>query len=428
MTSIISRRTLLKSGTAALSATALAASFTTPAFAAGRTIKIGVVSPETGPMAAFAEPTSFVLAEISKAMGGTINVGGVAHPFEFIVRDTQSNPNRAAEVTQDLILSEAVDIVLCYGGPENANPASDQCELNGVPCIASDLPIEPWFYGRGGNPDVGFDYTFCAFFDVPSYIMAMEAFLAKLDTNKIVGGLWPNDADGVAVSGAVTNIFGELGYDIIDPGRFDLPAGSYATQIAEFRAKNADIVQGVMPPPAFTLFWTQCAQQGYQPKAVIGAKSSEYPASVNPLGDKAIGISVPVWWTPKFPYPSSITSQSSMEIARSYEKASGRQWTAGIGSRHAMVEVIMDALSRTHDIDDPDSVRDALAATDIQTVCGQVNFTSGPVPNSSQMGVVMVQWDRAPEGYAFPLDMLVVDNTFQKAVSIDREPFPIPYS
>jgi len=428
MTQKVSRRYLLKRSTAALGALALTGSAASPAFAAGRTIKIGVVSPDTGHMAAFAEPTQFVLKAISDSMGGMVTIGGVSHPFEFIVRDTQSNPNRAAEVTQDLILNDAVDIVLCYGGPENANPASDQCELNGVPCLASDLPIEPWFFGRGGDPSVGFDYTYCAFFDVGTYINAMASFLEKLDTNKIIGGLWPNDADGAAISGAVKDVFPDQGYDIIDPGRFDLPAGSYATQIAEFRAGDAEIVQGVMPPPAFTLFWTQCAQQGYQPKAVIAGKSSEYPASINPLGDKAIGISVPIWWTPNFPYSSSLTGQSAREVAQAYEDAEKRQWTAGIGSRHAMIEVIMDALARTRDIDDPDSLRDALAATDLDTICGPVNFTTGPVPNTSKMGLVSIQWDRASEDYAFPFDMVVVDNTFQPAVAVERAPFPIPYS
>ena len=77
---------------------------------------------------------------------------------------------------------------------------------------------------------------------------------------------------------------------------------------------------------------------------------------------------------------------------------------------------------------EPDSLRDALAATDLDTICGPVNFTTGPVPNTSRMGLVSIQWDRATEDYAFPFDMVVVDNTFQPAVAVERAPFPIPYS
>ena len=96
-----------------------------------------------------------------KATGGVIINNGKTYPIQFVERDTQSNPNRAAEVTQELILGEKVDIVLCYGGPENANPASDQCELNGVPCLASDLPIQPWFFGRNGDPKVIAPFRVC---------------------------------------------------------------------------------------------------------------------------------------------------------------------------------------------------------------------------------------------------------------------------
>jgi branched-chain amino acid transport system substrate-binding protein len=206
MSQKITRRTLIKTTGGLLGATALSTVSVAPAFAAGRTIKIGVVSPDTGPMAAFAEPTEFVLSEISKALGGNVKINGVDHPFEFIVKDTQSSPNRASEVALELIQRHQVDIILCYGGPETANPASDQCELNGVPCIASDLPIEPWFFGRGGDPKVGFDWTYCAFFDSGTYANAMLSFMSKIENNKVVGGLWPNDADGIALSQAFTEM------------------------------------------------------------------------------------------------------------------------------------------------------------------------------------------------------------------------------
>lgn len=424
----ITRRAVLRAGVVTSIGALGAPLFTRAAKAEGREIKIGIVSPKTGAMAAFAEPTEFIMARIMDATGGTIENGGARYPIRFIERDTQSNPNRAAEVTQDLILSDEVDIVLCYGGPENANPASDQCELNGVPCLASDLPIQPWFFGRGGDLKKGFDYTFCAFFDVDTYSGSMLAFMDKLKTDRVVGGLWPNDADGNVMAKTFTETFVARNYTIVDPGRFDLPAASYSTQIARFRDAGVNIVQAIMPPPDFTLFWTQSAQQGFRPVAVIAGKSSEYPASVQPLGEKAVGVSVPIWWTPTFPYVSSLDGMSAQDTARAYEASTGRQWTAGIGSRHAMLEVIIDALKRAKDIEDRESVRDALAATKLDTICGKIDFTTGPVPNSAKLGLVSVQWVKAPDDYKFPYDMAVVENSFHPDVPVQREPFPIPYS
>ena len=61
---MVTRRKLLKTGTAAglaLSAGGLAA----PALASGAKIKLGYVSPQSGPLAAFSEADSFIINSFS---------------------------------------------------------------------------------------------------------------------------------------------------------------------------------------------------------------------------------------------------------------------------------------------------------------------------------------------------------------------------
>ena len=40
-----------------------------------------------------------------------------------------------------------------------------------------------------------------------------------------------------------------------------------------------------MPPPEFTTFWNERAQQGFQPKVVYVGKATEFPPAIEPLGD-----------------------------------------------------------------------------------------------------------------------------------------------
>ena len=157
MSQNISRRSLLKAAPAAAMAGVL---HTSNARAQGSTIKIGYVSPQTGPLAAFAEPDKFTLEQVRKAVAGGITVGGKKYAVEIIYKDSQSSPNKAGSAAAELITRDKVDLVLASATPATTNPVADQCELNGVPCITNDAPWQPYFFGRKGDPKRGFEWTY----------------------------------------------------------------------------------------------------------------------------------------------------------------------------------------------------------------------------------------------------------------------------
>jgi len=416
----IGRRTFLQSSAAALAGVALAR----PAFAVPKTIKIGLVAPQTGPLAIFSEQLAWTVEQIKAATGGQLDVAGVRHPLEIVLRDSQSNPNRAAEVAKNLILQEKVDMVTAFATPETVNPVADQCELAGVPCLSNDAPLEPYFFGRQGDPKKGFEWTYHYFF---SAVTLAEEYFSSWDqvaTNKVVGALWPNDNDGQAFSRIFTDLAAKKGYKIVDPGRFDLPSGNYSAQIAAFKTAGVEIVAGVLPPPEFTAFSSAAAQQNFRPKVVGMAKATEFPLAVAPLGDRAAGLSVEVWWSPTHPYKSSLTGQSSQELADAYEKATGKQWSMTLGFRHALFETAIDALKRTQKLDDPVSIRDAIAKTSLNTIVGPVNFGKGPYPNCSETPLVIGQWQK---GKKFPFDLVNVDNKTTPAIPVGGKMVPIAY-
>src|ERR1700733_13646938 len=120
--------------------------------AASKTIKIGMITPETGPIAGFGEPSKWVAEGVSKALGDGITVAGEKHAVQILNRDSQSNPNRASEVAAQLINNDKVDIMIASSTSDTTNPVADQCELAGVPCVTSDDPWQAWFFGRKGDP------------------------------------------------------------------------------------------------------------------------------------------------------------------------------------------------------------------------------------------------------------------------------------
>src|ERR1035438_4756758 len=91
----ISRRQFVQTSAGAVAAGALLGK---RAFAANRPLKIGYVSPETGPLAPFGEADAFVVDGIRNVVQGDIMAGGATRPIEIMVRDSQSRTNRASEV------------------------------------------------------------------------------------------------------------------------------------------------------------------------------------------------------------------------------------------------------------------------------------------------------------------------------------------
>ena len=104
--------------------------------------KIGLVSPLTGPLAGFGEAQDWIISGIQKSMDGLTN-NGKPVKVEIIAKDSQSSSNRASEVASDLILKDQVNLLLAKDTPDTTNPAADQAELNGVPCISNNCPWQP---------------------------------------------------------------------------------------------------------------------------------------------------------------------------------------------------------------------------------------------------------------------------------------------
>ena len=151
MASKMSRRQMLHTAAAG----AVAVGFGNYAAAATKTVKIGLVAPQTGPLAIFSEQIPWTVEQIKKATEDKITIGGTTYPLEIVLRDSQSNPNRASEVAKNLILRDKVDLMTCFATPETVNPVADQCELSGIPCLSNDAPLEPLFLRPRRRPEEG---------------------------------------------------------------------------------------------------------------------------------------------------------------------------------------------------------------------------------------------------------------------------------
>jgi branched-chain amino acid transport system substrate-binding protein len=372
--------------TAAPATTTTAAPMTTTTAAAGaevgREIKVGVISPLTGAIAVFAVADRWGIDMVKEFVGDEVVLGdGKLHKVSWLLRDTQSDDSRASQVTSDLILNDKADILSVGGSPTTAVPAAVMAETNGTPLLSSNCPWQAMVFGRYPdlkNPAECPDkWVFGSLFGIEQGTSALVQVLNKIPTNKVAGLFLGNTIDTQAWQTPGIGMEDSLkaaGYTVVNPGYFNLGTEDFSAMISEYKKAGCEINVGSNPGKDFPNFWTQCAQQGYNPKAcneMIGLGAYEDQLA---MGDSAFGIIQIFTWHKSWPYKDSITGMTNAQVADKYEKDLGKPWDQFI-TGYMRNGWVLDVLKRTKDLDSKDSIREAVAATKLELITGPMDLT-----------------------------------------------------
>jgi branched-chain amino acid transport system substrate-binding protein len=411
----VSRREALKRAGVGAGGLVVSGSLAGPAFArpksydAGNTIKIGFVSPRSGPAAGFGEPDPYVLSLARKAFADGLTVGGKRYAVQVIDKDGQSNPGRAAQVANDLIHSNGVDLMLATSTPEVVNPVADAAEAAGVPCVTTVAPWEAWYFGRGAKPGKPspFHYTYHFCFGVQQFVDAYTHMWSQVKTNKKVGVMWPNDADGNAIRASLGPALEKAGYTIVDPGAYQDGTNDYSAQIAKFKSEGVEIFNTFPIPPDFATFWRQAAQQGLTRQIKIAqiAKTGLFVSQISALGSLGFNLASAAYWAPTWPYHSALTGVSNKHLATGYEKRSGKYWNQQLGPSLALFDVAKAVLTKSGDPKNKTKVADSMKHLKVMTPLGELHWgatgKNNPVPNVVATPIPGGQWVRGKGKYKY---------------------------
>lgn len=421
----ISRRDFLKKtgqGTIALGAASLIPNLAKSAFAKTRDhILIGHPSSLTGPLAGLGEPSKWVtdriVEEINRDGGLYVKEAGKKLPIKVLIRDTESNPDKSAEVASRLILKDKIDMMLVMYTPDVVNPVNAVCERFEMPCVSLGVPVEAWLTGG--------PYKWCyeAFWTLDTwtdlYIDIWEKYATK--TNKVVGGLFPNDPDGTTMAPIFDKKLKAKGYKFIDPGRFPYFNKDFSSIIGQFKKEKVDILTGALILPDWVTAWRQFHRNDFIPKIVTMGKALLFPSSMEAIGgDLGHGMTMEVWWSRYHPFKSSLTGETPAAICDSWEKEIKRQWGPPIGFKHAGYEIVVDVLKRAQTLEKK-ALRDAIGKTDLDTLIGHIKFNE---KHYSETPLVGGQWVK---GEKWPWELKITNNFRYPEINNTAEMiFPMP--
>lgn len=380
-------------------------------------VTVGRVAPFTGPLASFAEGTPYVeqaAIDAVNAAGGVV-LDGKRCRLELVCADSASSAEQAAEAARGLI-EQGIDVMIVSHTADTVSPVSAVCEREGIACISVDAPASAWIMG---GP---YQNSWHTFFDNEHELLCFLKAWDSIETNKTIGLITANDGEGVEIATFIQDFAAAKGYTIVDPGRYTIGAKDYSQFVEAFARGGCDIILGVMNTEDFSAFWRQCMAGDYRPKMCTVAKSCLFASDVERLGELAHGLITEVWWTENFPTASSITGETSRELAADYVEnfdPGADIVPPSVGYKHANVEILYDILARAGSLE-LEAINAAAAATELDTVVGHVSFNEDHV---SVMSCVTGQWIRNEDG---TFRQEIVDNYLMPAVEVTAEIILIP--
>jgi branched-chain amino acid transport system substrate-binding protein len=372
----------------------------------GREIKVGLVSAESGPLALFGRADAWWTEYARAALPeGALCGDGKRHRFVFFVEDSRSDPGTAALAADKLISEGKVDLITCSGSADLVNPVADRAEALGCPCLSSFHQWRPFVFGRTRDLETPFKWTYAHAIGLEDIITNYLALWEQVETNRKVGFIFADDANGRVWADAATGLpqaAAAQGYEGVLPGLLQAESNDYSPLISEFVKNGCEICCGAMAAADFIAFWRQVLELEYRPKIVTIGDALLFPQALEALGSGAYNLTAESLWQPDWPFTDSITGSSAQQLASDYMTRTGEQWIAPI-AQYAKFEWAVDVFKRVWDLDNKDAIIAEVRTTKLDTCLGPIDFTSAidmtdvaksrrPTENVYKAPVAGVQW------------------------------------
>lgn len=336
---------------------------------APQAIQIGATIPLTG---AFAAGGVQVLRGYQYAVDAINEAGGVyvaeydAHlPINLIVLDDESNPEKVVSNLETLYADHAVTVYLGGFGSSLHSAAAAIAEKNQVPYLGIA-------FAQYDIHQQGYRYLFSPFWKSPQ--MASDVFemlnelLPEGGRPTRVAIIHEQTDWGIELGTLWADAAPQFGYDVVAKETYSVGNADFTDIILRVQAAGANAVLTLpVPPDGLTLF-RQMAELGYTPEFSLVVRAADNtPVWVENLGAAGDFVTIAPGWHPSLSY-EGVQAINARHLAEF-----GIPTLPQVGNAYSVIQVVADAIERAGSLE-RERVRDAIAATHLDTVVGQVVF------------------------------------------------------
>jgi branched-chain amino acid transport system substrate-binding protein len=319
---------------------------------ATNTIKIGSVHPLTGSMAY--EGQAMVNAQkiaIDKINGeGGIN----GRMLELVAKDSLGTSSGAANAALKLTNSGVVALTGTYTS-SSAQVVSRTAEKTRIPLVITVASSDNLLSN-------GYRYTFRV---QPSVSVFSQNFLKylsyfKTEDMETVAFIYENSNYGSGISEYITDHIDETGLRIVGMLSYPATTSTMSSEVTKLAALDPDLLVPIGYYSDQNLFMKEVLERGIQFKKIVGCANGAFSDAkfLRTYGTQVDGIY-------DINYRYNPNSEDAQYMLETYREVYGEDIPVHAIYGYESIMVVADALKRCKNPDDPEELRDAIAASEI---------------------------------------------------------------
>jgi len=390
----MNKRMFLKHGATCLAAS-IALAFAGTAAAAdpqGDTIVLGSAISITGKYSQEGKNASDGYNFAVKAINdrGGIAVNGKKYKLEVKYYDDESTPARTAQLLERIINQDGIKFIL---GPYASGPtkaAAPVIEKYKVPMVEAEGASRSLF-------TQGYKYMFAALSTSDQYVAPVVDLAAELAPKEgkkpsqlRIGMAFENDPFSQDIRAGVVDGAKKYGMQIVVDDKMPRDLSDISATLTKIKALKPDIIIFSGHTKGATTATRQMKELGVN-APLVGMTHCESAKLTEQFGAASEGILCPTQWAETLKYKDDLFG-TAMDYNKKFLAAHPEYHLVPYQTAQASaaVQIWADAFQRAQSFD-TEKLRDALAATDLQTFYGHIKFDSSGKNTGKPMVLRQIQ-------------------------------------
>ena len=339
-----------------------------PAFSAAETIKLGSAIAFTGAQSRsgklYIDSYKFAVQKVNA--GGGIRVGDKTYQLELVFYDDKSDPTESSRLVEKLIAEDKVDFLLGPYSSGTTIPDSIVAQRYRIPMIE----------GGGASSKIfstGNRYIFGTLPRAEDYFASTLMFLNdQTPRAQKLAILYADDKFDISVGEGTKAAAPKLGFDIVLYEKYAEGATDFSSVLTKVKAAGAEAVLVAGHSEEALNFVQQAKELGVSPlflSLTVGPTEADFRKALGKDADYVYGVAS---WSTQMQFKGSLFEDTATFV-KGFKAAYDYDPDYHNASGVAGIAIFKDAIERAGSLDH-EKVRDAIAATDLDTVYGKVRF------------------------------------------------------